>query len=201
MEILLLFSFIFSITLLIRGLLQEGLVQEGRITIEMVPFEMHGYNVRSRLNDYQWKQICHVINKEANPSGNYKCVVCGENGRLQGFNHPVECHEVWDYDSFHRTQRLVGILSLCPMCHKVKHIGLADKQGYGGRAKQHIAKHNKWTMATVDKYIRQAKKNVKRKSGKRWVLDLTYLNQDKFSFLNEKFTNDEARNCNNRKVY
>ena len=192
--------FIISLSFLIRGLLQED-PQEGKITIEMVPYEMHGYNVRSRLNDYQWKQVCQVVNKEANPNGNYKCVICGETGRLQGFTHPVECHEVWEYDSFHRTQKLIGILSLCPLCHKVKHIGLADKQGYGTRARQHMAKHNHWSKSQVQKHINSSKKTVKRRSGKRWKLDLTYLNQPKFAFLGETFTDDEARNCNNRKVY
>lgn len=87
-------------------------------------------------------------------------------------------------------------MSICPLCHKAKHIGLADKQGYGEKVRSHMAKHNAWNSNQVETYIQEARRIVKSKGGKHYELDLTYLNRSEFSFLRTKFTNDESDNCN-----
>ncbi len=166
-----------------------------KIDIELVPLQAQGFNVRARVSKQNWEKICTVIHKEATKTGRYKCQVCGENGLSQGFKHPVECHEVWEYDDSKRTQKLVGMLSLCPLCHKAKHIGLATQMGYGDKVKNHMAKHNGWTPSKVERHIKQSFKKIKSRSSKFYKLDLTYLNDKRFSFLMEKFTVDENKNC------
>lgn len=173
-----------------------------RCNIELLPAQMHGFNVRSRLHPLQWQQICQVVHREANQGRSYYlCQQCGESGLLQGFTHPVECHEVWKFNKLTRTQKLAGLLSLCPLCHKVKHMGLASSQGYGDRAFEHMRKNNGWTDMEAEIYMEEALAECKRRRGRPWKLDLTYLNQPKFSILNTEFTSDEAKNCDPSKVF
>lgn len=165
-----------------------------KINIELIPYEAHGFNVRSRLRKDQWERICKVIHRKTAKSS-LRCQQCGESGLTQGFSHPVECHEVWEFDENKKTQKLVGMVSICPLCHKAKHIGLADKMGYGEQVRKHMAKYNRWSREQVDNYVAHAKQLVKRRSGTNYNLDLTYLNKNEFNFLQTKFTNDEQGNC------
>jgi hypothetical protein len=169
---------------------------EPRINIEMIPFEAHGYNVRSRLSEVQWRDICKVIHRKNAKGGQLVCQQCGENGLKQGFNHPVECHEIWNFNESKAVQKLTGMLTLCPLCHKAKHIGLADKMGYGDKTRKHMKKYNHWSTSKVEEYIELSKKIVSEKSGKPYKLDLTYLNRSDFSFLRTTFTTDESHKCN-----
>lgn len=169
--------------------------RKAKINIELVPYEAQGFNVRSRVSKEQWEAICRVVHKKATPRGKFKCEQCGMDGIQQGFKHPVECHEVWEFNESARTQTLVGMVSICPMCHKAKHIGLAEKMGFGDRVRKHMAKFNRWKPQQVENYIQSCFMIVKQKSGRHYKLDLTYLNRREFSFLKTKFTNDEANNC------
>ncbi len=187
---------------MLYGLATHSATASLKCSIELVPVQMHGFNVRSRLQPSQWQQVCKAVHAEANQGRSYYlCQQCGESGLLQGFSHPVECHEIWRFNRWTRTQKLAGLLSLCPMCHKVKHIGLARTQGFGDRAFEHMRKHNHWTDIQAEIYMDEALAECTRKRGSPWKLDLTYLNQAKFSCLNIRFTSDEANNCDQRKVF
>lgn len=164
-----------------------------KLDIELVPHTMHGCNVRSRIEPEQWKKVCSVVHKAARRD--YRCQICRQSGKDQGFKHPVECHEIWAFNVPTRTQKLIGMLSLCPMCHKAKHIGLAERQGYGEATRAHLAKVNHITAAHADKLIARAVATVKERSNHQWTLDLTYLNKNEFAFLNIDFSEDEAHKC------
>jgi hypothetical protein len=82
------------------------------------------------------------------------------------------------------------------MCHKVFHYGLSKKMGYGERAFKHLMKVNKITEQEANELIKQAEADIKIKSKINWSLDLTYLNNPKYSFLKTKFTTNEKYNCN-----
>lgn len=170
-----------------------------KLPIELVPLTMHGFNVRSRLSKEQWTGICNVAH------GRYSkrpqlCEICNEDGKNQGFTHSLECHEKWEYDSETKTQRLVGLRSICPLCHKVFHYGLAEKKGYGEKALNHFIKVNKLKPKQAEEYIQKSKAQIKQRSKIDWQLDLTYLNQKQFNFLkiSDKrivFTDKEKYNC------
>ena len=66
------------------------------LDIELVPFSMHGCNVRSRISSEQWKKVCTVTHKKA--KNGYRCQICNQSGRSQGFPHPMEVHEIWSHD-------------------------------------------------------------------------------------------------------
>ena len=96
-----------------------------KLTIELVPSTCHYSNVRSTVTTAEWDKI-RFISYEA---ANNKCEICKETGKTQGYKHNVECHEIWNYNDETHTQTLVGLVSLCPNCHQVKHIGRAIAMG------------------------------------------------------------------------
>lgn len=102
---------------------------------------------------------------------NYRCEICGGYGP----DHPVELHEVWQYEPFSLIQRLTGLVVLCPACHEVKHIGLAMVKGTYARAIRHLAKVNGWSENDAQEYTQVALELWAARSQKEWTLDLSLL--------------------------
>ena len=102
---------------------------------------------------------------------NNRCEICGGRGKT----HPVECHEVWHYDDTTRMQRLAGFTALCPDCHRVKHIGLANVQGKGNQAQSHLARVNGWTAHEARAYVAEAFELWAQRSEHDWQLDTSLL--------------------------
>jgi hypothetical protein len=50
--------------------------------------------------------------------------ICKETGKTQGYKHNVECHEIWEYNDEDKIQKLIGLISLCPICHLTKNISV-----------------------------------------------------------------------------
>jgi hypothetical protein len=92
-----------------------------------------------------------------------------------GRKHPVECHEVWEYDETAAVQRLTRMIALCPACHEVKHMGLAGIKGRGEIAAAHLAEVNGWTPQVTAVYIDQAFDLWKERSDRTWSLDVSAL--------------------------
>lgn len=94
---------------------------ELKLPIELVPSTSWFTNLRSLMTSAQWDHIRRDCYNEAG----YRCEVCGGKGR----KHPVECHEIWEYNDEYGLQTLIGTVALCPPCHKVKHMGLQLSRG------------------------------------------------------------------------
>ena len=92
--------------------------KEPLLSIELIPSTCHFSNVRTTVKAKEWDKIRLMSYKSA---GN-KCEICGDTGKNQGYKHNVECHEIWEYDDKNHVQKLIGLISLCPTCHQVKHI-------------------------------------------------------------------------------
>jgi hypothetical protein len=118
-----------------------------KLTIELVPKSSWYDNVRSNVSKSTWDRIRKLVYLKAN----YVCEICGEKGK----RHPVECHEVWEYDLNTCTQKLIRLIALCPDCHSVKHIGRAYACGGYHAALRHLCKVNNWSKATANKYVHQ----------------------------------------------
>ena len=103
----------------------------------------------------------------------YRCEVCGGKGTA----HPVECHEVWEYDDRQHIQRLAGLVALCPACHEAKHMGYASSVGRAGQARAHLARINGWSMDDVESYLEIQFEQWSRRSQYEWSLDLSWLRQ------------------------
>lgn len=139
-----------------------------KLTIELVPRSAWFVNLRSELPSWAWSQVSRNCYMDAG----YVCEICGGKGNA----HPVECHEIWEYDDKNKVQTLKGLIALCPPCHRVKHIGLAIKNGHERSALSHLAKVNGWSYEQASDYcFRQFQVHNKRSKFK-WTTDISWIN-------------------------
>lgn len=138
-----------------------------RLTVELVPSSCWYSNVRSEVPPDVWDRLRRAVYRAAS----YRCEICGGVGP----NHPVECHEVWYFDDAAKEQRLIKMVALCPSCHQVKHIGLAQVNGQGEKATVHLAKVNGWTMEQARAHVSEAFAVWKKRSQSEWTLNIQHL--------------------------
>lgn len=140
-----------------------------KLTIELVP-ELSWYtNVRSNTTQETWDRI----RKKCYQDAHYKCEICGGVGP----NHPVECHEIWDYDDANLIQKLVGFIALCPACHSVKHLGFTSTKGLSAleKAIEHLKKVNGWDNAHA--YLVEVWNKWMERSCYLWEVDISYIEE------------------------
>ena len=142
-------------------------MNDAKLTIELVPKGQWGTNLRSELPKNRWDQL----RRTTYSNSGHTCEICGGRGK----KWPVECHERWKYDEINKNQILIGLISLCPPCHEVKHMGRANAMGRGDEAKSHLMKVNGWTESEADAYIENAFKTWLRRSSENWSLDISWL--------------------------
>ncbi|MDQ6695417.1 MAG: HNH endonuclease [Chloroflexota bacterium] len=147
----------------------ELLLPRTRLTVELVPSSCWFSNLRSELSKEDWDRLRHAAYERAGR----RCKVCGQ----RGSQHPVECHEVWEYDDERHVQRLTGLMALCPACHEAKHMGYASSVGRAGQARAHLARVNGWSMDMVELYLEVQFEQWSRRSNHEWLLDLSWLRQ------------------------
>lgn len=142
---------------------------------EMVPKTAWGSNVRDHVKGSEWDKIKEWCYKRSN----YNCEVCGQHGKLQGRRHRVEAHEIWHYDDVKLVQTLVGLIALCPSCHKSKHYGRAINVGDDKFVRQHLKKINKhWTWKNVFDHCKNAISLYQERSLKNYILNMDYLKSE-----------------------
>lgn len=138
-----------------------------KLQIELVPGSCWWSNVRSNVTNKQWDKIRKPVYAKAN----YKCEICGE----KGTKHPVECHEVWIYDDTTLIQRLGHFQALCPLCHEVKHIGLAGVRGNGERAFNRFKTINQLDDNIASQIMSAVFRQWRIRSLQQWKLDIEHL--------------------------
>lgn len=138
-----------------------------KLTIELVPQTCWYSNVRSNVTAKQWD----VIRRKCYEKANHQCEIC--NG--VGNKHPVECHEVWQYDDINHIQSLTGLIALCPSCHMVKHVGLSQMRGQMGLVVKQLMKVNGITQPQTLALIDDAFNEWANRSQYEWTLDISYL--------------------------
>lgn len=138
-----------------------------KLTIELVPQSCWFSNVRSEISSTQWAALRQQVCSAAWDT----CQICGGTGD----KHPVECHEIWEYDDQKLIQKLVGMIALCPDCHMVKHFGYATLRGKSEDAIKHLMKVNKLNKKQANKYIKDAFAIWQQRSAKQWTLDISIL--------------------------
>ncbi len=138
-----------------------------KLSVELVPSTAWGENLRSILTKEMWDEL----RKKSYRKAKYKCEVCSGKGP----KWPVECHEIWEYDDTNHIQTLKGLISLCPDCHSVKHLGFAHIQGKGDLARDHLAYVNKWSQSQTSQYISLVFQQWEERSNVEWQLNLEWL--------------------------
>ena len=137
------------------------------LTLNLVPSSCWGSNLRSELPKSEWERLRRRTYKEHD----YTCQICGGVGR----NHPVECHEQWEYDEETKTQILKSLLSLCPSCHEVKHFGFATTRGRQNEALAHYQRVNNVGRNDAISEVQQEFRVWEERSSKNWKLDVSLL--------------------------
>jgi len=152
----------------------QGVAKVGEpLTIELVPKTAWFENLRSRMTTLEWDRV----RKNSYKLANYQCEICGGKGIDQGFNWPVECHEVWEYDDASHIQKLVRLIALCPRCHQVKHFGLTQMRGNRRQAIEHLEAVNNWRRDQAENHVVEAFALWEKRSKHPWTLDLSVLNE------------------------
>ena len=144
--------------------------QRGQLTFELVPQTCWWSNVRSQVTKAQWEKCKKFVKARSNS----RCEICGGAGRKWA----VECHEIWEYDDERQIQTLVGLIALCPTCHKAKHIGrtlevypIAEVD----RVLDHVQQINNWSRLTVERAIQNTWAIWSIRSEWEWDLDVSWL--------------------------
>lgn len=140
--------------------------QDTKLTIELVPRSAWHRNLRSMLPPSHWDKLRRDTYKRVN----YKCEICGGVGP----NHPIECHERWSYDDKKQVAKLTGLYGLCPACHEVKHIGLAQVKGRLPQAAEHLANVNNITPEEAISIIQDAFELWAERSEHDWDVDISW---------------------------
>lgn len=139
------------------------------LRVELVPRSCHFSNLRSNLRAKDW----NLLRLTCYEAAGYVCEICG--GR--GWKHPVECHEIWQYDDQTFTQILKGLIALCPSCHHVKHMALAREKGWDAQAERHFCKVNDWPFDQMRTYMDAVFEIYEERSQSNWNLDISWLKE------------------------
>lgn len=148
-----------------------------KLVIELIPTTCHFSNVRTTVTKKDWDKIRFLTYKKANN----KCEICGDVGKNQGYNHNVECHEIWDYNDNTHVQKLVGLIALCPICHQAKHIGRVMAMKKHKNAFNQLMKINHWTIKEVETHILESFELHRERSKHQWTLDLSMLLKEPYN--------------------
>jgi hypothetical protein len=148
-----------------------------KLTIEMIPNTCAFSNIRTCIKPSQWDKI----RKLSYSMAMNRCEICEGRGKRQGFKHDLECHEIFEYDDVNKVQKLIGLVSLCPICHLVKHFGRASAIGKQAICMKQLQKLNSWTHKDVVTYLKEVYELHKERSKYEWKLDLSILNEDPYN--------------------
>ena len=155
------------------------------LLVELIPKTCHYSNVRTTVKPTEWDKI-RFISYEA---ANNKCEICGDSGKNQGYKHAVECHEIWHYDDEKHIQNLLGLISLCPLCHMTKHIGRAMAMGRENFCYTQLAKVNNWTKEQIQEHVLSSFEVHKERSKHEWTLDISLLEKAPYNIKLKPFKN------------
>ena len=139
-----------------------------KLPIDLVPQSVWFSNLRSILTTAEWQRI---KDKTFQLAG-YRCEYCGGVGK----KHPVECHEVFEYNDETKRQTLIKTVALCPSCHLATHYGLAQAKNLKYAAEKQLKKVNQISNEELQKYISDCFKLWEERSKHYWILDALRLN-------------------------
>lgn len=143
-----------------------------KLPIELVPRTSWFTNLRSLMTASQWD----VVKRDCYKKAGHRCEVCGG----KGHKHPVEAHEIWEYDDEAHTQTLTGTIALCPPCHQVKHMGLQMKKGVAHfeRAATHFMIVNDLSIEIAETLIFNAFAQHNVRSQHDWIVDVSWVERE-----------------------
>lgn len=133
---------------------------------DMLPPSTWGINVRSSVSEERWDELRRYTYAAAG----YRCEACGSGGQPH-----VEAHELWKFDESSLKQKLVRLVCLCPLCHKAKHLGNANRLGMLEEVQDHLREINGWNVRELVAHLERVTSDWERRSKLEWELDLGWL--------------------------
>jgi hypothetical protein len=115
-----------------------------KLSLEFIPGGANGRNLHTALTRSEWNSLRKQVFEQAN----WRCQICGSKERLN-------CHEIWYAQIRRPIQTLVGLQSLCDLCHRTKHFGQAGwVDGYKYKKEfAHLCAQNGWGRAKARRYL------------------------------------------------
>jgi hypothetical protein len=133
---------------------------------DMLPTTSWEANLRTQLSEPEWDRLRRFCYQAA---GN-TCIACGSRGEPH-----VEAHEAWSFNEKSGVQKLKAILCLCPACHKIKHLGFAQRIGMLPQVLQRLKWLNDWTEPQLRSELVKVQIRQEVLSARTWTLDLSFL--------------------------
>lgn len=141
-----------------------------KLRIQLIPKKMYKKNVRTRIDEVQWRQISRLVRNNAEGI----CDYCGE---FVGY-HDLEAHEEWEYvkrkknGKILRIQRLKRIVAACKKCHAVAHLGRTFYEDGYDEAVDHFMQVNNCTYSEFKKHKAKMRAKYQKRSKHKWRLDI-----------------------------
>mgnify|MGYP001607419634 CR=1 FL=1 len=142
-----------------------------KLTVELVPKPCWWSNLRSFFSPTQWARLRSMVLERAS----HLCEICGSKPSK---GSPLHCHEIWSYNDLILVQELVGLQSLCPRCHEVKHLGHTRLMGNLDRALVWLAQQNNWNIEEATAYAALQFRVWASRSRHEWSCDLSLLKRE-----------------------
>jgi predicted Fe-S protein YdhL (DUF1289 family) len=140
--------------------------------VDMVPQSSWAANARSLLTPTQWKRLSLMVRTRVDG-----CESCGARATPKA---PLEAHERWEF-KINGEQCLRRMVALCKKCHRSTHYGLAETQGLGWTAKQHLMRVTGLSEENANIHIRNAFILWQERSQKTWKLDIQIIQRAGFA--------------------
>jgi hypothetical protein len=155
-------------------------IEELKLKIELVPENSKLISLSSCrvCTEQEWKDLSQKNRDDAG----CKCEICGAEGKYfsdsykQNLCYGLECHEEWFYDDEMHIQYLKRLITLCELCHRVKHIRKAEFDAKNGTLDmktviEHFIKVNNCTQKTYEEHKNEAVRDFNWRSIFDWKID------------------------------
>jgi hypothetical protein len=136
-----------------------------KLQIDLVPRTSWAMSLRNNMPRSAWDKL----RKEVHARNKFTCQICGSKSRLN-------CHEHWAFNDRTTTQKLVGLGTVCSLCHHVAHFGRSVQLAAAGHLDleeviRHFLKVNGCDRATFEEHSRAAQALFEERSRKKWRVD------------------------------
>lgn len=148
----------------------------GQLRAGLLPSSTWGSNLRGVFSREDWDALRIPV---CTAAGNV-CEVCGAETYMDnGRKRRPDCHELWvfEHEDGRNIQRLGRLIALCPDCHRVQHVGLAELNGETGPVIAKLREVNHWTERQAELELDRAWAEYERRERYRWDLDLAVLSE------------------------
>jgi hypothetical protein len=123
-----------------------------KLTLELMPSTAFMTSLYRCLTTKAW----NTLRKQVLEESNYQCAICGASGGQ------LNCNEQWEYNDETNTQRLVGLVMWCQMCHLTAHMMERGSITHDVLA-EHFMRVNGCSRQEFDEYYQQCREEQTRR--------------------------------------